>query len=232
MEGTPAGWYDDPEQPGQQRYWDGNAWTEQRAPGAATAPPAPPMAPPVAAPPKKGNKALWIILGILGGFFLLVLIAIAAVTFLGGDSATEALEKNLPNDLAADFADRGLEITITSAECEPVERKDGPYTTSCTLTIDGANRTLTGTVEGYITDNTLYYQSWDSPTNLVNEQLLTTTAQQVVDATEPGFEVTSCTLSSRIWVVEDGDTFDCTLDTGETVTFISNDNVITIDRVS
>jgi len=24
----PAGWYDDPRQPGQQRYWDGSAWTE------------------------------------------------------------------------------------------------------------------------------------------------------------------------------------------------------------
>jgi uncharacterized RDD family membrane protein YckC len=25
-----AGWYDDPEDPAQQRYWDGNAWTDQR----------------------------------------------------------------------------------------------------------------------------------------------------------------------------------------------------------
>jgi uncharacterized RDD family membrane protein YckC len=29
---TPAGWYPDPEQPGQQRYWDGTSWTENRAP--------------------------------------------------------------------------------------------------------------------------------------------------------------------------------------------------------
>jgi resuscitation-promoting factor RpfB len=35
---SPAGWYPDPEQPGTQRYWDGNAWTDQRAP-AAPAPP-------------------------------------------------------------------------------------------------------------------------------------------------------------------------------------------------
>ncbi|TDW98401.1 putative RDD family membrane protein YckC [Kribbella sp. VKM Ac-2566] len=27
-----AGWYDDPEDPTQQRYWDGNAWTDQRRP--------------------------------------------------------------------------------------------------------------------------------------------------------------------------------------------------------
>lgn len=29
----PAGWYPDPTQPGQQRYWDGTQWTEHTAPG-------------------------------------------------------------------------------------------------------------------------------------------------------------------------------------------------------
>jgi len=43
---TPAGWYPDPNTPGQQRYWDGAAWTDNTAPGAGTAPGAPP-APPV-----------------------------------------------------------------------------------------------------------------------------------------------------------------------------------------
>ncbi|GAA1705483.1 hypothetical protein GCM10009745_61440 [Kribbella yunnanensis] len=28
----PAGWYDDPEHPTQQRYWDGNVWTDERRP--------------------------------------------------------------------------------------------------------------------------------------------------------------------------------------------------------
>lgn len=37
----PAGWYPDPEQPGQLRYWDGAAWTDHRAPGHQTAPTAP-----------------------------------------------------------------------------------------------------------------------------------------------------------------------------------------------
>ena len=42
---TPAGWYPDPDGSGGQRYWDGNSWTEHRAP--ATQPPAPaePQAP-------------------------------------------------------------------------------------------------------------------------------------------------------------------------------------------
>lgn len=46
MTGTPAGWYPDPTTPGQQRYWDGTAWTDHvapagpaAAPGAATVPP-------------------------------------------------------------------------------------------------------------------------------------------------------------------------------------------------
>jgi Protein of unknown function (DUF2510) len=42
------GWYPDPENPGQQRYWDGSAWGE-RAPAATAAPPMPPL-PPTPAP--------------------------------------------------------------------------------------------------------------------------------------------------------------------------------------
>lgn len=28
---TPAGWYPDPDSPGQQRYWDGSGWTDKTA---------------------------------------------------------------------------------------------------------------------------------------------------------------------------------------------------------
>jgi Protein of unknown function (DUF2510)/Excalibur calcium-binding domain len=36
---VPAGWYPDPERAGQQRYWDGSAWTDHRAPLAPDAAP-------------------------------------------------------------------------------------------------------------------------------------------------------------------------------------------------
>lgn len=35
---TPAGWYPDPDDPRGQRYWDGNAWTEDRSDAAEPAP--------------------------------------------------------------------------------------------------------------------------------------------------------------------------------------------------
>jgi hypothetical protein len=38
-EPTPAGWYPDPGHTGQQRYWDGSAWTENYAPGNTEAAP-------------------------------------------------------------------------------------------------------------------------------------------------------------------------------------------------
>ena len=36
---TPPGWYDDPEKPGLERYWDGRAWTEDTQPKAEPKPP-------------------------------------------------------------------------------------------------------------------------------------------------------------------------------------------------
>src|SRR5579875_1797238 len=40
----PAGWYPDPQYPGQQRYWNGQSWTEHRQ-QAVQAQPAPPAWP-------------------------------------------------------------------------------------------------------------------------------------------------------------------------------------------
>jgi hypothetical protein len=46
---APAGWFPDPEDPAQLRYWDGTAWTEHRHPAEPAAPePAAAAAPPAA----------------------------------------------------------------------------------------------------------------------------------------------------------------------------------------
>jgi len=36
--GPPADWYPDPDQAGVERYWDGRAWTDRRAPRGPSAP--------------------------------------------------------------------------------------------------------------------------------------------------------------------------------------------------
>src|SRR3954447_13627283 len=70
MTNAPAGWYPDTEQPGNERWWDGTQWTEQRRPAipaaslpAAPAPyqPAPPQpSPPIATVTSaSAQKPLW-----------------------------------------------------------------------------------------------------------------------------------------------------------------------------
>lgn len=39
MTTTPAGWHPAPDRPGEMRYWDGVAWTDQYAPAAQQQPP-------------------------------------------------------------------------------------------------------------------------------------------------------------------------------------------------
>lgn len=53
---TPSGWYPDPEQAGQLRYWDGTAWTEHRSP-ARDAPTAQPQEPATEAPAPSAAEA-------------------------------------------------------------------------------------------------------------------------------------------------------------------------------
>ncbi len=52
MSNVPAGWYPSPEDPTQNRYWDGVQWTQHSAPAAAPAPaPSAPVSPPAPSGP-------------------------------------------------------------------------------------------------------------------------------------------------------------------------------------
>jgi len=73
----PAGWYPDPQNPGQQRYWDGGAW-------GAAAPAAPPsvsaaVAPAVAAPPTSTNAVIGLVLAIVSWVLCPIIAAIVAL---------------------------------------------------------------------------------------------------------------------------------------------------------
>lgn len=75
--GTPAGWYPDPQNPSQQRYWDGTSWSQT-----APVPPAPPMPPvPTAgAAPETSTKAIvGLVLSILAWVLCPIIAAIVAL---------------------------------------------------------------------------------------------------------------------------------------------------------
>jgi hypothetical protein len=83
----PAGWYPDPTGRADQRYWDGNAWTDHvaRAGVQGTDPVSATSTQPVAtrAPQQKKAKWPWILGGVLGGLVILgagcaVIIGLAA----------------------------------------------------------------------------------------------------------------------------------------------------------
>jgi hypothetical protein len=78
MTNVPAGWYPDPEYPGQQRYWDGSAWTVNRAPAQNLALSSSVSTDvPASRPPRDSTMAiLGLVLAILG--FLLGVLPFAA----------------------------------------------------------------------------------------------------------------------------------------------------------
>ena len=75
---TPAGWYADPQNPAQQRYWDGHAWSA----------PAPSTPPPAAAPPTSSNAVIGFVLA-CASWILCPLIASIAALFVARSSDRE-----------------------------------------------------------------------------------------------------------------------------------------------
>ncbi|MHB1136470.1 MAG: Ltp family lipoprotein [Coriobacteriia bacterium] len=107
-EPTPAGWYPDPENSGQQRYWDGNAWTENFAPGGAAAVPATPAA------KKPIYKRAWFIV-------VAVLIGLGVIGNLIGGSPSETPESS-PS--ATEGTPQPAETEVDPAVAEPEQEPE------------------------------------------------------------------------------------------------------------
>ncbi|WP_082480986.1 DUF2510 domain-containing protein [Rathayibacter sp. Leaf299] len=92
MTNAAPGWYPDPTQPATQRYWDGTAWTEQRAP----------LAPPR---PTNGMAIAALILGCIGLFLIPIPFFIGLL--LGGPPAVLAIILGIISLNRAHAAGRG-----------------------------------------------------------------------------------------------------------------------------
>jgi hypothetical protein len=118
---APAGWYDDPSSPGQQRYWDGVAWTEHLAPvppAAADSPVGPAPAPANAREPFYKKWWVWAI--------AVLVIAIAAAG--SGGSGTTKSQQTTPVANAPAATAPAAEQTAVSQPVaeEPVAPEPAP----------------------------------------------------------------------------------------------------------
>jgi hypothetical protein len=127
---TPAGWY--PQNDGQQRYWDGQQWTEHFAPGAQGAPGAPGAeggaVPGVTAP--KAKRAWYVKKRVLIPAGVLVLAMIGGAMG-GGDDPTTPVSDSSPTSsakaaIAAPAATKSAAPTTKAAAPKPAPKPAPP----------------------------------------------------------------------------------------------------------
>lgn len=131
----PAGWYPDPDNRSQQRYWDGNAWTEQRGPAQSVQPPHPSGPPPPQWQSQQGGatsiagvspqqKSWFARHKVLTAVLALILIAGIASAMGGGgdDPATTATDNS--SEKADPSADDKAEDEPSPKEPEPTEEPE------------------------------------------------------------------------------------------------------------
>ncbi|MFV0525840.1 MAG: DUF2510 domain-containing protein [Acidimicrobiales bacterium] len=106
---APAGWYESPGEPGRQRYWDGELWTDQRR--AALPPPVapPPMAPRPGPLPPPSDRSAW-----------LVVIFVALFLVIGGGCTVLGVGAGVFAWRAADVVEEGLDDLVVTFRYQAV----------------------------------------------------------------------------------------------------------------
>lgn len=98
----PAGWYPDPDRPATQRYWNGSAWTEQRASQAKPE-------------PLNAQALRWV----LGGLAVVAVIAAVVISDGGTDSGSK------PSAVDRNNAQAQREFRICEQQADQIARTQG-----------------------------------------------------------------------------------------------------------
>lgn len=96
---TTAGWYPDPDGSGGQRYFDGQSWTDHRAPAAAVE--APPLDAATPAAPRSSGPNGKVIVAVIAAVVVLVGVGVAAVVMTMKTDVGEATVTRTPSDASA-----------------------------------------------------------------------------------------------------------------------------------
>jgi uncharacterized RDD family membrane protein YckC len=106
----PAGWYPDTTTPGQQRYWDGAAWTEHVAPLAPTAPPPGQSLPPLAG---FGSRlGAFLIDGVVLTIPIVLLFGVLFAVLLGGAATFDSLDGGVGAPVSGGAALGGVVVIV------------------------------------------------------------------------------------------------------------------------
>lgn len=155
----PPGWYPDANVPGQQRYWDGNTWTDQTAPADpnAPAPQSPNQPPPTdardAKARAKADKAYakasrpWYKKKrfIIPGALLLLIVIITAVSSGGSDGDDNGTVVSGNDTSTGEKADSGDKSDSgDKADTGDQGSADNPYKIGQTIALEGTEYTVTG----------------------------------------------------------------------------------------
>ena len=141
---TPAGWYPDPDDSSQQRYWNGSQWTDSRAPRAETA--ASSGAEPVGGnqiQPAKKSRVPTPVKWLIGAVGILVLMVACGALISGGSDSNSPSAKPANS---TNTTDENTSDEISAKSAAPVE--DPVETDPPSLTV--AQENAIGQAESYL----------------------------------------------------------------------------------
>lgn len=168
--------------------------------------PPPPMGPPI-------WKRRSVLLGSLVGVVVLVL---WSGSFFGAD-LNEKLSDLLPREIETTFGQEGIVVTVESVSCENLPDRDAVFTVSCAIKVGEIADLFEMIVQGNVDGNDVVIDEVFSRERLVTRQQVVSYVQRLVDDIDPSGTVSDCDLGGPIAVIRQGNVFDCTLVTGDSV---------------
>lgn len=176
---------------------------------------------PDALPPPPRPRNPWKVATVV----LVVLVAVIVVVVVKGgssgdsrDNRNEKLAQLLPSSIETNYRNQGIDVSVSSVECDDLPTADGPFDIACRVRIDGLNEVIESTAQGTVTGDSIQVEDISSEERLLTLELAIPYVQGLVDELVDGVSVVDCDLEAKITVICPGSTFTCDLDSSERVT--------------
>lgn len=167
-------------------------------------------------PPPKGRnpwKVVAIVLGVLIGVFVLLVVISSRVS----NNRDEKLAEKLPKSIESNFRDKGIDVTVSSVECDELPTTDATFSIQCDVNLEGIDEVVEATVQGSVKDDLVQIDDVFSEERLLTPVKAVEYVQGLVDGFGAGISVLGCDLGGDVVVIRPGSEFSCDLDSQETV---------------